>query len=86
MDPRLRAHKVVNKRAPLLSQPWAGADSTPVSGRQSADMDNSIDAGLKDADYKSHFGFDRCFVWTIVIEVGLLIVGWLGRCLLFTPR
>jgi hypothetical protein len=83
---RLVAHKVVAKQGPLFPLPWAGADSTTVSGNQSINMDNPINVGLKDADYESYFGCARCFVWAIVIEVGLLIGGWLCWCLLFTPR
>jgi hypothetical protein len=49
-------------------------------------MDNPINVGLKDADYERYFGCARCFVWAIVIEVGLLIGWWLCWCLLFTPR
>jgi hypothetical protein len=88
MDHRLRlvAHKVVAKQVPLFPLPWAGADSTTVSGSQSINMDNPINVRLKDADYESYFGCARSFVWAIVIEVGLLIGGWLCRCLLFTPR
>ena len=88
MDHRLRlvAHKVVAKQAPLLPLPWAGADSTNVSGSQSIDMDYPFNAGLKDADHESYFDCARCFVWAIVFEVGLLIGGWLCWCLLFTAR
>ena len=54
MDHRLRlvAHKVVAKQVPLFPLPWAGADSTTVSGSQSINMDNPINVRLKDADYE----------------------------------